>query len=73
MNDIVFTLEFDDDSANSYANDYLEKGWTLLHVGTKLIDIYNEQAYYTTAYVIGATQKQYDEYKKELTDDDFDL
>ena len=25
MKDIVFTLEFDDDSANSRANDYLEK------------------------------------------------
>lgn len=73
MKDIVFTLEFDDDSANSRANDYLEKGWILLHVGTKVIDLYNEQAYYNTAYVVGANQDQYDAYKKELEEDKFEL
>lgn len=66
MNDIVFTLEFDDDSANSRANDYLSQGWKLLHVGQKLIDILeNEQVYYNTAYVVGANQAQYDKYKEE--------
>ncbi|BAR82944.1 hypothetical protein ACTFRD_30435 [Bacillus cereus group sp. MYBK249-1] len=73
MKDIVFTLEFDDDSANSRANNYLEKGWTLLHVGTKVIDLYNEQTYYNTAYVVGANQEQYDAYKKELEEDKFEL
>ncbi|USK43748.1 hypothetical protein [Cytobacillus oceanisediminis] len=73
MNDIVFTLEFDDDSANSRANDFLEKGWKLLHVGTKMIDTYNEQAYYNTAYVVGANQQQYDEYKNDLKNDEFEL
>lgn len=33
MDDIVFTLEFDDDAANSRGNSYLEKCWKLLHVG----------------------------------------
>lgn len=71
MKDIIFTLEFDDDSANSRANDYLEKGWTLLHVGTKLINtLDNGQAYYNTTYVVGANQQQYENYKKE--EDDFD-
>lgn len=65
MDEIVFSLEFDDDSANSRANDYLEKGWKLLHVGTKMIDIYEGQAYYNTAYVVGATKAQYDLYKEE--------
>ncbi|WP_223319029.1 hypothetical protein [Leuconostoc mesenteroides] len=66
MNDIVFTIEFDDDSANSRANEYLSQGWTLLHVGQKLIDILeNEQAYYNTTYVLGANQAQYDKYKEE--------
>lgn len=66
MKDIVFTLEFDDDLANSRANDYLEKGWTLLHVGTKLIDTLDSgQAYYNTVYVVGANQEQYEKYKEE--------
>lgn len=73
MNDIVYTLEFDDDSANSRANDFLEKGWKLLHVGTKMIDSYNGQAYYNTAYVVGANQQQYDEYKNDLKNDEFEL
>lgn len=61
---IVFTLEFDDDAANSRANEYLQKGWLLLSVGPKLIDLIgdNDQAYYNTAYVVGATKKQYEEY-----------
>ncbi len=65
MENIVFTLEFDDDNANSKANNYLDKGWLLLHVGTKLIDYHNEQAYYNTVYVVGANKDQYHEYKKE--------
>ncbi|MFJ7756284.1 hypothetical protein ACQKGI_20170 [Peribacillus muralis] len=74
MNDIVFTLEFDDDSANSRANDYLEKGWKLLHVGTKMIDILNNgQAYYNTVYVVGANSQQYSEYKETSGKDEFDL
>ena len=73
MKDIVFTQEFDDDLANSRANEYLEKGWTLLHVGTKAIDISNGQFYYNTVYVVGANQQQYDDYKKEESlHDDFD-
>ncbi|MGD2434050.1 hypothetical protein [Bacillus velezensis] len=72
MNDIVFTLEFDDDYANSAANEYLKNGWTLLHVGQKLIDtLDNGQAYYNTVYVVGANQQQYDEYQTELENDDF--
>ncbi|MDA7025024.1 hypothetical protein PJ311_00180 [Bacillus sp. CLL-7-23] len=72
MNDIVFTLEFDDDVANSDANEFLKKGWTLLHVGSKLIEILdNGQAYYNTVYVVGANQQQYDEYKTELENDSF--
>ncbi|MFI3729465.1 hypothetical protein [Vagococcus fluvialis] len=59
---IVFTLEFDDDMANDSANEYLEKGWLLLSVGPKVVDISNEQMYYNTAYVVGATKDQYDEY-----------
>lgn len=63
---IVFTLEFDDDNSNSKANDYLSKGWLLISVGPKLTDIIDEkQAYYNTAYVVGANKKQYDEYLKE--------
>lgn len=69
---IVFTLEFDDDSANERANEMLAKGWLLISVGPKLIDILNEtdQAYYNTAYVVGATKEQYDEYQKELNSED---
>jgi len=70
LNNIVFTLEFDDDPANSRANSYLKKGWTLLHVGTKLIDVLdNGQALYNTTYVVGANQQQYDDHKNESPDD----
>ncbi|MDT0163860.1 hypothetical protein [Bacillus sp. AG4(2022)] len=71
MNDIVYTLEFDDDSANSRANEYLQKGWALIHVGTKLIDIVDGQAYYNPVYVVGANQEQYDQYLKDLENDSF--
>ncbi|WAA10812.1 hypothetical protein [Fervidibacillus albus] len=62
MKDIVFTLELDDNWANEKANEYLEKGWTLLHVGTKTID----ENCYSTVYVVGANQEQYEKYKEEL-------
>ncbi|MDF2910628.1 MAG: hypothetical protein K0Q56_1509 [Sporolactobacillus laevolacticus] len=66
MNDIVFTLEFDDDYANRRANKCLKKGWKLLHVGTKFLEtLDNGQAYYNTAYVVGANQEIYDAYQKE--------
>ena len=65
MNEIVFTLEFDDDGAGDRANSYLEKGWKLLHVGTKVADIYEGQIYYNTAYVVGANQEQYKAYQEE--------
>lgn len=70
MSDIVFTLEFSDDAANSSANDYLEKGWQLLHVGTKLVDIHNGQAYYNTTYVVGANKAQYEQYLEDKESDD---
>lgn len=70
MKEIIYTLEFDDDAANSKANAFLEKGWTLLHVGTKLIDVYKEQAHYNTVYVVGANQQQYDEYKQHFSQDE---
>ncbi|MDC0825480.1 hypothetical protein [Lactococcus petauri] len=67
FSNILFTLEFDDDGANSSANHFLSKGWKLISVGTKLIDILdNNQAYYNTAYVVGATKEQYNEYLHEL-------
>lgn len=65
MDKIVFTLEFDDISSNKHANEYLAKGWTLLHVGTKLVNS-DEPADYETSYVLGANKEQYDSYKKEL-------
>lgn len=69
---IVFTLEFDDDYANSSANDYLKIGWLLISVGPKLIKILdNDQAYYNTAYVVGATQEQYEKYLQDLENDPF--
>lgn len=73
MNEIVFTLEFDDDFANDRANKYLGRGWLLLHVGTKVVDIHEGQIYYNTAYVVGANQEQYKAYqeeeKRDLLDD----
>lgn len=59
---IVFTLEFSDDSANNIANEMLELGWKLISVHPKVIDISDGQMYYNTAYVVGATQEQYDDY-----------
>lgn len=64
MNDIVFTLEFDDIYSNDRANEYLQKGWKLLHVGTKLVNS-DEPADYETSYVVGANAEQYAEYQKE--------
>lgn len=67
MDDIVFTLEFSDDLANGCANRFLEKGWRLLHVGTKLVDIHNGQAYYNTTYVVGANKAQHKQYLVETS------
>lgn len=64
MNDIVFTLEFDGIYSNDRANKYLQKGWKLLHVGTKLVNS-DEPADYETSYVVGANAEQYAEYQKE--------
>lgn len=64
MNDIVFTLEFDDIYSNDRANEYLQKGWKLLHVGTKLVNS-DEPADYETSYVVGANAEQYAKYQKE--------
>ncbi|EAD9739945.1 hypothetical protein APD65_00035 [Listeria monocytogenes] len=62
---IKFVLELNDDNASDSANSYLKKGWLLISVGTKLTDVFNEQAYYSTSYVVGATQEQYDDYLKD--------
>lgn len=67
MKDIVFTLEFDDIDSNEHANEYLQKGWKLLHVGTKLVNS-DEPADYETSYVVGANAEQYAEYQKDLED-----
>lgn len=69
---IVFTLELDDDFANEKANNFMNKGWLLISVGTKMISILdNGQAYYSTSYVVGATQELYDQYlKHSVTDSD---
>lgn len=74
MKDIVYTVEFCGTNSNQKANEYLQKGWQLLHVGTKLVNS-GEPADYETAYVVGADQKRYDAYKKELaqqSEDEFD-
>ncbi|WP_415608845.1 hypothetical protein [Liquorilactobacillus mali] len=66
MEDIVFTFEFDDANSNIIANDYLENGWRLLHVGQKtVIDPQSKQMYYTTVYVVGATSQVYESWKEE--------
>lgn len=68
MKDIVFTLEFDGIDSNERANEYLQKGWILLHVGKKLVNSF-EPADYETAYVVGANAEQYAEYQKEQEED----
>lgn len=66
MEDIVFTFEFDDANSNNIANDYLENGWRLLHVGQKMvIDPQSKQMYYTIVYVVGATSQVYESWKEE--------
>lgn len=62
---IVFTLEFDDDGASSAVNDYLAKGWLLISVGPKVTSVSNNQLYYATSYVVGATKDQYQNYLNE--------
>lgn len=71
MNDIVFINELDDSLADKRVNDYLNKGWTLLHVGTKTVGTIDEngQAIYHTVYVVGANQEQYDKYKQDSSMD----
>lgn len=66
MDKIVYTREFDGIDSNQSANEYLAKGWTLLHVGTKLVNtLDNGQDEYETSYVVGSNQKQYDDFQKE--------
>lgn len=63
---IVFTIELDDDGAKDDVNTYLKDGWLLISVGPKLVNILdNGQAYYNTAYVVGATKEQYEKYQNE--------
>lgn len=63
---IVFTLEFDDDLANGRANEKLQEGWQLLHVGQKWDgETDTNQAYYSTVYIVGATKEQYQKYLTE--------
>jgi len=63
--DFYHVIEFDDDSANQRANELIKKDWVLLHVGTKTIDVENNQAYYNTTYVLGGTKEQYEEYENK--------
>ena len=63
-NDIVFTLQFDDFSANPRSNEMINKGWRLLHVGQQI----REDGYTYTCYVVGATKDLYDAYLKEIGD-----
>lgn len=71
MNEIFHVEEFSDDAAESRANELLEKGWRLLHVGTRVHDISNGQLYYSTCYVVGATKEQYEEFtQSNLVDED---
>ena len=66
MDDIVFVKEFSNRNAEQDVNEYLDKGWKLLNVGTKIVSILkNGQAEYMPCYVLGANRKQYDIYKKE--------
>lgn len=70
MNDIVFMIKFSEDiSSIDQANEYLAKGWKLLHVGTETsTEMLNDGTFtITTAYVLGANQKQYDDYVQERT------
>lgn len=64
--DIVFTLQFDDLSANSLSNNKLAQGWKLLHVGQQI----NEDGYTYTCYVVGATKELYDAYLKQEKETD---
>lgn len=66
LKDIVFTLQFDDTSANQRANEYLAKGWTLVAAGPVCVGhLENDQADYEMAYVVGANKEQYAAYKGE--------
>ena len=66
MENIVFTLQFDDTLANERANKYLAKGWQLVSVGPVCVGhLENDQADYEMAYVVGANKSQYAAYKKE--------
>lgn len=67
MKNYYHLLEFNGDNANMLANKYLQQGWELIHVGTKLVEILdNGQAYYNTEYVLGGTKEQYDNYLKDI-------
>ena len=67
IENLSHVLEFDCNDANSKANGLIEKGWKLLHVGTKLVDIENQQACYNTCYVLGGTKKQHNDYEENLS------
>lgn len=65
MNDIVFTLELDDVEANSKVNDYLQDGWTLLHVGTKSDEDEERRLHFSVVYVVGANKELYEQYESD--------
>lgn len=60
MENIVSVLELNNHDAAEEVNEYLEKGWKLLHVGPISGDISLDQQIYWTTYVVGATQDVYD-------------
>ena len=63
-NDIVFTVQLDDFSANSRSNGMIAEGWRLLHIGQQT----GEDGHQYTCYVVGATKDLYDAYLKEIGD-----
>ncbi|MFT8324827.1 hypothetical protein [Oenococcus sicerae] len=63
MDDIVFTLEFNGDTANSEVNQHLISGWKLLHVGQHSYKDADGQLMQEVIYVIGADKKAYKQHK----------
>lgn len=65
---IVHVEELSDLTAKDKANELLQKGWTLISVGTKFMDLLSSgYPDYEPFYVVGATQAQWDDYQVEQT------
>ncbi|WIK66446.1 hypothetical protein [Globicatella sanguinis] len=69
FSNIKHVIEITSEGNTSLIDSYLSEGWQLLHVGTAVADIHNNQLYYSVVYVLGTDDEDlFNKNLKELND-----